>query len=272
MGNVLLNGRFLGQLDAWTASNATYDATAGGVHLGCASLAVGGSVSQPFAPPESRTYDLTLSVYPVGAALTGEAEARVLDETGTEIAAFALVGDADEWTPQSFSLGLAGGRNYTLRIVNVAADGVVKVDDVVLAYSPITRAAAAAETHARLGRLASERGYSTAASGALTEGTYTYAINAALRELSATDPDTGLPDVRWLQPAQVNDLIDLAERYMLEQLLRDYAVEVDITVGQRRENLSQIAGRLAQLTGPTGGEQRRVVTRKLRYDIKDFSL
>jgi hypothetical protein len=59
---------------------------------------------------------------------------------------------------------------------------------------------------------------------------------------------------------------------MLEQLQRDYAIEVDVQVGQRRENLSQIGKAIGEMAGGNtkGG---KVVMRKMHYPRpEDFEL
>jgi hypothetical protein len=53
---------------------------------------------------------------------------------------------------------------------------------------------------------------------------------------------------------------------MLEQLQRDYAVEVDVRVGQRSENLSQIGKAVGEMASGGSKSGGRIVMRKLTHD------
>ena len=64
------NGRFLQNLDLWTATNASYSAGDGDDHYGVAALSVGGYIIQDFTVPLARSYSLHVAVKPVGAVLT----------------------------------------------------------------------------------------------------------------------------------------------------------------------------------------------------------
>lgn len=272
--NHLANGRFVHNLDGWTASGATYAASDGDEHYGMAVLATGGGyVEQVFSVPKARGYSVHVAVK--GALSAGQATLRIQDDQGNTLASQNLSGAADSWTEQTFIFGLAPG-SYTLRITNVSAAGQVKIDDAWLWWLPKTRAQLAAEVHARLARLASNRSLSTTPVGALTEGDYTYAVDAGLRSVGAIDPETDLPDARWLEAASLDVAMDAIEREMLKRLQRDYAVEVDTQVGPRRESLSQVNKALESLTGASsdrrGGTGGRIVQRKLRHEANDFEL
>lgn len=275
--NHLANGRFLHNLNNWTASGASYSAGDGDEHYGVAVLATGGGyVEQSFSVASARGYSLHLAVKAVGAELSaGQATLRIQDGDGNILGTTNLTGTADTWTEQTPTFGLAPGTSYTLRITNVSAAGDVKVDDVWLWWAPKTRAQLAAEVHTRLGRLATERSLSTTPAGALSEGDYTYAVDAGLRSVGAIDPETDLPDVRWLEAASLDIAMDAIEREMLKRLARDYAVVVDTQVGQRRESLSQINKAIQGLTGAgerQGGQGGRVVMRRLRHEANDYEL
>jgi|GEM_PF-3149736 len=268
--NRLINGRFLHNLNGWTSSGATYNAGDGDEHYGVVVLPVGAFVERAFAVPQARGYSLHLAVKPVTADLSpGQAQAQISDGDGDLVATKDLSGAADTWTELTFTLGLAPGTTYTLRISNVSAAAEIKVDDVWLWWAPKTRAQLAAEVHAKLGRLAS--GLSTTPSGTLTEGSYTYAVDAGLRTVGAIDPETDTPDVRWLEANLLDTALDAIEKEMLERLQRDYAVEVDVQIGPRRESLSQVNQALSKLTG-TGDKQSggmgsgKIVVRKLHYE------
>lgn len=274
--NHLTNGRFLHDLDNWTASGAEYSAGDGDDHYGVAVLSTGGDyIEQDFTVDGARTYTVHLSVKAVGSGLSGsQATLRITDGDGNTVLTQNLSGTADTWTENTYTFGLAIGTTYTLRITNSSATGDLKVDDAWIWWVPMTRAAIAARIHAKLARLATQRSLSTSPSGSLTEGDYTYAIDAGLRQIGAINPETDLPDTRYIEANLLDTLLDAVEREILEQLQRDYAVEVDIQVGPRRENLSQIAGTIGKLTGSDqpGGSPGRVIMRKLRYEAEDYDL
>lgn len=244
----LSNGRFLHDLGNWNASGASYSAGDGDEHYGVVVLSIGGAVSQQFAVEGAKLYTLHLSIKAVGATLSvGQATVTITDGAGNMVLTQNLTGTADTWTEQTYTFGLAQGTTYTLTITNISAAGNVKVDDVWLWYVPMTRAAVAARVHAKLGLLATDMSYSTTPSGALTEGSYTYAIDTGLRQSGAIDPMTDEPDIRWV--ANIDSLLAVVEFAMLERLQRDYATMTDITVGQRSERLSQIASAIEKLKG-----------------------
>ena len=122
--------------------------------------------------------------------------------------------------------------------------------------------------------LFSQRSLVTAATGSKTEGDYTYAVDSGLRQAGAINPETDLPDVRYLDTGDVDTVLDLIEQEMLEQLQRDYAVEVDLRVGPRDEKFSQTAQTIGKLTG--AGDDRpgsnRVITRKMTYRSNDYEM
>lgn len=273
--NRLGNGRFLQSLDNWTASNADYSAGDGDDHYGVAVLETGGGyIEQSFSVPYARLYSLHLAVKAVGASLSGsQATARISDGDGNTVLTQNLSGTADTWTESTYNIGLAPGTTYTLRITDASAAGDVKIDDVWLWWVPLTRAAMATRVHAKLARLGTDRSLSTTAAGALTEGDYTYAVDAGLRTVGAIDPETDTPDVRWLDAALLDTALDAIELEMIERLQRDYAVEVDIKVGPRQESLSQIGAALRALGGQgKGGAGGRVVMRKLAHQADDYEL
>jgi len=187
-------------------------------------------------------------------------------KAGRRSARAILTGSASAWTDNDITAGLAPGTTYTIKLINNSASGAIKVDDIWLWFVPMTRSAMAARVHNKIGRLATERSYSTTPSSGLTEGTYTYAVDAGLRAVGAINPETGLPDARYLDEENIQTALDFIEREILEQLQRDYSVEVDVRVGQRQESLSQISKALGETvsSGSKGGG--RIVTRKLTHD------
>lgn len=270
----IYNGRFLHSLDNWNASDASYSAGDGDDHYGVAVLATGGGhVSQQFTVGGAKRYTIHLAVKAIGSGLSGgQATLTITDGAGNTVATQNLTGTADTWTEQTFTLGLADGTTYTMTITNTSAAGDVRLDDVWLWYVPLTRANIATRVHTKLGLLASDRSLSTTASGSLTEGDYTYAIDQGLRSVGAINPLTDEPDVRWLTTASLDTLMAQVEAAMLERLQRDYATMTDITVGQRSESLSQIAKAIGALKGQPGGSGGggRAVMRTLRYKAGDY--
>jgi hypothetical protein len=274
--NRLSNGQFLHNLDNWRANDAVYSAGDGGDNYGVAVIAPGGSITQDFAVMFARRHTLHLTVKPAGSDLAaGQATAGLTDSNGNQVATLDMSGEGDTWTENTFSLGLAPGTTYTLTLTNAGAAGVISLDDVWLWPVQKTRAELAGMVHAKLGGLATDQGLSAAAAGALTEGDYTYAVEAGLRAVGAVDPESGLPDTRWLDSNSLTTALDLIEQEMLERLQRDYAVVVDLSIGPRRESLSQIGAAIGKLTGTEGGKSAgtgQVVVRALRYEADDYNL
>lgn len=270
----LNNGRFENNLDQWTASGAAYSAGDGDDHYGVAVLSTGGDyISQTFTVPRVRSYSIHAAVKAIGASLSaGQCTLVITDGNSNTVKTSNLTGTADTWTDNDITAGLVPGTTYTLKITNVSATGDVRIDDVWLWFVPMTRADLATRVDDKLGRLATDRSLSTTASGAKTEGDYTYAVDAGLRSVGAINPETGLPDVRYLDEESLQTALDYITTEMVEQLKLDYAVEVDIRVGQRSENLSQIS---KALDGLTGGEKKggRVVMRRMKHSrAEDFEL
>lgn len=272
----LLNGRFLHNLNGWTVSDPSvqYQASDGDDQYGFAVLPTGNhSIEQAFGVEGVRQFTLHLSVKAVGTSLSGSQATLVIEDgDGNTVLTQALTGTADVWTENTFTYGLGEGTTYTLRITNVSAAGNVKIDDAWLWFVPLTRAQMAARTHAKLGRLATDRQLSPTAAGELTEGSYTYAIDGALRSVGAIDPETGLPDVRFLDEQTVQTALDYVYRQMLEQLQADYSAEVDTTSGPYTQRLSQKQAAISDMLGgggsgsSGGGASGPVVMRELSHD------
>jgi hypothetical protein len=270
----LNNGRFLHDLGGWNAISASYSAGDGDEHYGVAVLSSGsGYVSQQFSVDGTKQFTVHLSVKAVGASLSGtQAQLLITDGSANAVVTQNLTGTADTWTEQTYTFGLAEGTTYQIKLINNSAAGDVKIDDIWLWWVPMTRAAIATRVHTKLGRLATDRSLSTTPAGALTEGSYTYAIDAGLRNVGAINPETDEPDVRFLTATSLDTLLKAIEAEMLEQLQRDYAVATDIRVGQREEKLSQIAAAIGKLKGTpgAGGGGGKIITRKMHYKANDY--
>lgn len=138
----------------------------------------------------------------------------------------------------------------------------------------MNRATIAATVHRKLGALATDASLSTTASGDQTEGSYTDAIDAALRQLGAYDPDTEALDATLVPIALHNTLLRVVEGEMLDRLQRHYALLTDRKVGSRDEKLSQIGAALARLGSSSGSSNRGgpVIVRPLLRANPDFEL
>lgn len=262
----IINSRFLQNLDSWVASGgAVYRASDGSEQYGYASLPAAASISQAFAVLNARLYTLHLAVK------TGNATAVVSDSLGNTLATITGTGTAGAWTETTSTLGLAPGIQYTITITNNGVSTIL-VDDVWLWYVPITRAALAARVARKLSTLATDASLSYVAAGALTEGDYTDAIDSGMRAIGAINPETDLPDVRYIDSSTIDSLADQVEREMLERLSRYYATLTDIKAGPRDEKLSQIGAAIGRMTSaPTAGGAKVVARRLSRY-TPDYEL
>lgn len=253
--NHLINGRFMHNLNGWTAAGgAAYLASDGDEHFGLANLPVGASISQAFAVDNPRAFALHVAVKaPSGLLTAGQATLTITDGNGNVVTTQDLVGTLNVWTETNYAIGLAPGTTYELTLTNVNAAGDIRIDDAWLWFVPVTRAQIAAQVHTKLGRIALERSLNTTPAGTMTEGFYTYAIDAALRNVGAIDPETGKPDVRWLNDTNAQNTIDATRREMLEQLQSDYAVEVDTRTGPFQQSLSQKRAAITEMLGGADG-------------------
>jgi len=270
--SLLDNGRFLSDLSGWelTAGAPAYSVGDGDDHYGVAALAVGDAIAQDFSVPNARQYTLHLSVKCAAQVTAGMVTAVITDGDGNTVKTIQPTAAAATWTESETTLGLTPGNTFTLTLTNVSASGSVSVDDVWLWFVPITRAQIAAQVAVRLGRLASDRSLSTTLSGALTEGDYTYAVDNGLRSANAINDETGLPDVRYLNAEDVDAALDAVTIEMLGRLHLDYAAEVDIQVGPRRENLSQKSAAIEKvLSGQAASSTGRIQQRKMRHTLAE---
>lgn len=267
----LSNGRFLMNLDLWTATNAIYSAGDGDEQYGVAVLSGGGTIEQDFTVPYARAYTLQVAVKPVGDVLgSGDVQAVITDDDSGTVVTISLEGDTDgAWQVNTDVIGLAPGNTYTLRLLNNAAIP-VRVDDIWLWFVPITRAQIAAQVHSRLGQLATDYSLSTTPDGSLTEGDYTYAIDNGLRGIGALSPETGQVDIRYVNDDDVLTLIDVVEGEMLKVVQRSAVTETDVRLGPRQESRSQKSKMIGELVSGKSGGASRVVMRPLQHKFKDF--
>lgn len=269
----LANGRFLQNIDQWTASNASYSAGDGDEHYGVAVVQPGGWITQTVAVPWARAYTLHAAIKPIGGVLTSnQMLATLTDGQGNQVVAIGLEGETpNTWQENTDTIGLAPGTTYTIEFRNNSAL-VVHVDDVWLWFVAIARAQIAAQVAARLGTLATEYSLSTTPAGALTEGDYTYAVDTGLRAMGAISPETGEVDIRYLDAGGVATVIDLVETEMLKRVQRSALTEVDVSLGPRRESLSQKAKMISEAMTGSGKGGGRVVVCALRHAAEDYNL
>ena len=265
--NLLINGHFDG-LAGWTVQgDVVFAAHEGERFLGCAALGPGGVLQQAFGTRSRRRHHLRLAYKGDGAALT----VTLTDGAGRTVKTTALAGAAD-WGEMLWELYLPLWQ-YALTVSNTG--GVMAYVDEAWVWPVVrSRAEIAAAVADALGGLATDAGLSLTAHDTMTEGDYTGAVDEALRAVRAVDEETGLPDVRWLAPDQVDAVERAALQRMLERLQRRYATMVDVAVGPRRESLSQIAAAVGRMLADmaTAGEAagRTVQMRRMTYATPDW--
>ena len=268
--NYLNNGRFLDNLNNWVISGASYLASDGSSHFGIADLSVDDYIEQSLVVPRTRLYTLSIAVKElVSAMLAGDLDIEIRDSSDVLITTIQPTADAATWTSYTTTIGLVAGENYTIKFVNADTSGhavAIYVDDIWIWDVAISRSAVAAIIHERLGSLATDKSLSVTPSGDSTEGDYTYAIDSGLRQLGAIDPETALPDIRYLEIGDVETLIGLVMQSLLGQLQIEYAAEVDISVGPRRESLSQISKAIGGMLEGDGGGTGSIVMRKISHE------
>lgn len=251
--NRLINGRFYNDLNGWTVSGAVYSAGDGDDHYGVTVLETGGEyIEQDFAVVDPRTYSLHISTKSTTGFTGSEVQAVITDGNRNTVASLDLESGAGAWVENTHLVGLVPGTTYTLKIINNSAGEDVKIDDVWIWFVPITRANIAGRVEYRIQDLANDRELSTAENGADTEGDYTHAVDAGLRTVNAINPETGAPDVRYLNAADVEAVIDAAEREMMIKLQRAYALLHDVTAGPVTQRYSQISDGIRKMTASGG--------------------
>lgn len=269
--NLLNNGRFRHNLDGWTVSGATYSAGDGDDHYGVAILSTGGDyIEQDFSVSRSRSYSLRVALKSSVALTAGVVTIVITDDDGNTVVTYQPTGIADTWLEFTYTPGLVPGTTFTIRVTNVSVGADVKTDDVWIWYVPITRQEIALRVHAKLSTLASDNSLSYSPDDELTEGDYTYAVDAGMRSAGAVNPETGEVDVRYIDEDMVQTVLDLAEREMLEYLRNVYATVVDVQVGPRRESYSQVSKALGEMTGKDSSAPGGVIMRNLDHEAEDY--
>ena len=266
--NHLINGRFENNADGWTLSDrADYRASDGDDHYGMVELRWNHYMEQQFSIAGARLETIHVALKSSTALSGANAFAlRIMDGAGNIVSTYNPdVPYVDQWTAVTYDLGLTSGTTYTLRITNIQPIPVM-VDDVWIWDVAITRRQIAIRTQEKLGGLASsDVTLSYVAEANKPEGDYTYAIDAALRELGAIHPVTQVPDIRVLDRASVVEVIDITGLRMIERIENEYITKVDLSVGPHRESFSQVAQAIrAKVDAEAPAE--RIVERRLTHD------
>lgn len=263
--NLITNGRFDGDLNNWYFDDAVAIPNGGKNELGCVRINDGGFISQLFSIPVTRKYMLHIAVRS-DSAITGKARVRIEDNRGgAHTRSFDLTtSKAGEWQEYVWEFGIGQG-NFKL-VIESDVDG-VEVDDVWLWNVFISRSQIAAQVADRLGAVATQFRYSTTPSWGKPEGSYTLAIDSALRSVQATNIWDGSPDIRWLKANAVDDVVEAATAYMLNRASMDASILTDISAGGRTESYSQIFSAISKFKDGSNGNSGpgRIETRRLYH-------
>lgn len=244
--NLLDNGDFDGNLDEWSGTGAIAR-NLGYPRLGCVELEAGESISQEEGLTADQLYTLHFFYRPAsGATLTAG--------YGSITQTFGITA-ADQWHEGvlAFALNASASDNVAFS----AAGGTIYVDSVALLIGglPISRADIAAKIAADISELATDASLSTTVSASGPEGDYSQAIDEALRQLGAINRH-GDADITQLAARRINDALEATKRAMYQRLQSKYALQVDVSLGPRRESLSQKARALGDMTRGGAGDQR----------------
>jgi len=233
----------------------------GNSQLGCVKLAASGDgVEQLVMLHEALAYTVSVAAKGDGA----EVLLSLINADGETAYSDTITGTA-AWAETSEAVNLPAAQ-FTLRLSWVS--GVIYVDDVSLAHIPATRQELAQMAHARLSDLATAFSLSYAASGDNTEGDYTRAVDAALREMGAVD-ERHLPDVRCLKPYEVDEAVNRIEYGMLPVLHNKAMLKPTSSrtgnVEDRFNLLGAIEKRMGIVPGMAKTNPLGVVMRRMEY-------
>jgi len=261
--NHIYNPDFSRDLDGWAVTGTAVHVTNEGYNeLGAVLLAASGdSISREFTINMGRSYMLEVAVK--GTA-SGSIDIAIANDSGSTLYQTSQAVTTAWTVVPGTRIGLPWG-THTITISY--SDTAVYVDDISVAYVPITRAEIASQVAERLGVLATNASMSTTPNGAATEGDYTSAVDVGLRKVGAIDP-AGRPDVRYIDPDSIDAVLGETELAMLHKLHRYWSTQTDYSLGPRTEHISQVNAAIERLIGiAVGGRDasaaRAIKTRKL---------
>lgn len=254
MANHIQAGGFDGTInDQYWTGTGTIDRSLGYPRLGCVQLTAGQGIAQAVGLSADQLHTAHLFYRPGdGASLTVTYGAISQVFTGT----------SGQWNEAVMVFALDASANDALTLS--ASGGTVYVDTVTLTTGiAISRAALATTVAARLGGLATDASLTTTPSASGPNGSYSAAIDEALRSLGAVN-SWGDPDITTLDYGQVNDATEAAVTALLQTLRSTYALRTDVSLGPRRESFSQIAASIDAMLSGSGSDRRIKVMPLLR--------
>ncbi len=255
MANYIQAGGFDGTInDQYWTGTGTIDRSLGYPRLGCVQLTAGQSLAQTVGLSADQLHTAHLFYRPGdGASLT---------VTYGSISQTFDAGTASQWNEAVMVFALDASANDALTLS--ASGGTVYVDSVSLVGGlPVSRGALAVTVAARLGGLATDASLTTTPSASGPNGSYSAAIDEALRSLGAVN-SWGDPDITALDYGQVNDATEAAVTALLQTLRSTYALRTDVSLGPRRESFSQIAESIDAMLSGSGPDRRIKVMPLLR--------
>lgn len=263
MCNLIDNPRFSdSNLANWTRLGApVYVPGDGNSQLGCVRLAADGDgVEQLRTVYEALPYTVGVAVKGDGAAVA----LALVNEDG-DVAYEQVIGGTADWVETSAVVNLPADL-FTIRLSWVS--GTVLVDDVSWAHIPATRQQLAQMAHARLSDLATAFSLSYVASGENTEGDYTLAVDATLREMGAVD-DRHLPDVRCLKGYEVDEAVSRIEFQMLPILHNKAMLKPTSSRTGQVEDRFNLLGAIEKRMGIVPGQAKTnpmgVISKRMTY-------
>ena len=255
MASYIQAGGFDGTInDQYWTGTGTIDRSLGYPRLGCVQLTAGQSIAQAVGLSADQLHTAHLFYRPGdGASLT---------VAYGSISQTFDAGTASQWNEAVMVFALDASASDALTLS--ASGGTVYVDTVTLTTGiAISRGALAVTVAARLGGLATGASLTTTPSASGPNGSYSAAIDEALRSLGAVN-SWGDPDITTLDYGQVNDATEAAVTALLQTLRSTYALRTDVSLGPRRESFSQIAASIDAMLSGSGSDRRIKVMPLLR--------
>lgn len=251
--NLLLNGDFARGLYEWEGSG-TIIRSLGYPRLNAAQLTAGQSLAQDVSVSTEQLYTLHYFYrLATGATLTVGYGDVTQQHTGDPL---------NVWREGVLVFSVEEGGEVSANVEISASGGTAYVDTLTLLTGglPRSRAEIASAVAAMISALASDIGLVTTPNASGPEGDYSAAIDEALRAVGAMTR-WGDPDVTRLGPGQINAVIEATKISMLQKARVGYALQTDVSLGPRSENLSQIAGSIDEMLAGAGSDRRPTMAR-----------